>query len=57
MAKARNSVKAAINRTTGVSTVRTRVNGGKVAPGKQSGFGTRTAKRRDLRVAFGLAGG
>ena len=59
----RGSIAARINRVTGVSSNVNgargvhRVNSGKSAVGTSRTFGNHDAKRRDLRVAFGLSGG
>lgn len=45
-----------INRVTGV-TRRRRVNAGRAAPGRSSGFGSRRQRYGDLRSAFGLSTG
>ena len=56
-----NNVASRINRTTGVSSNVNgargvfRVNAGRSKVGTSTRFGNRTAKRNDLRVAFGLS--
>lgn len=56
-----SSIVARINRTTGVSSNVNgargvfKVNAGLSRPGTSTLFGNRTAKRNDLRVAYGLS--
>jgi hypothetical protein len=49
----RKEIRRRINRTVGITGRGRRVNAGRAAVGKQSGFGTRSQKRADLVAAFG----